>query len=474
MMMAPTSTVTPARLLRELGEWRRDDLPAYRALAERLRLLVLDGRLPVGTRLPAERELCGRLELSRNTVAAAYGLLREREYLESVRGSGSRLRLPEGSRGRADLVSPALIDFRKASFEAHPGVMDYYRRALEILPGEITDSGYDTRGLPMLREAIADHYTGRGLATDPEQIIVTSGAQHALHLVTRALLRPGDRALIEHPSYPHAFDTLSGAGARIVSSPIDPHGWDIEAAEETMRRHTPALAYVMPDFHNPTGRSLSETDRARLAQATARRGTTLIADETTAWLDIDRGDRSPLAGHGPGIVTLGSLGKVAWGGLRIGWIRAPRTVVERVLAVRSGVDLGTAIMEQIVGTLALRDTEVMVGFRRAQLRRNRDHLLGLLAEHFPEWSPHVVNGGMSLWQHTGGVSTLALAVAARAEGLAIVPGTRFGTDGGFDHHLRLPFGYSPDTLTAGIRALRRAADAVETHVPAGRASSAMI
>ncbi|RLP75049.1 PLP-dependent aminotransferase family protein [Mycetocola tolaasinivorans] len=460
MSPATPLPVSPARLVRELGDWQRPDQPTYRALAARIRLLLLDGRLAVDTRLPAERDLGARLGVSRNTIAAAYAALREAGYLTSVRGSGSRLCLPGGARGGADLGRTSAIDFRRATFTAYPGITDLYAEAVERIPAHIEESGYDIHGLPMLREAVAAHYVGRGIPTTSEQIIVTSGAQHALHLVTRALIRPGERVLIEHPSYAHAFDTLISGGARLLPQPIEPGGWDISATVDTLRRTRPAAGYVMPDFQNPSGASLAEEDRRTLARAATQSGTTLIVDETTSWLDIDRGERTGLAAFSGDVVTLGSLGKVVWGAMRIGWIRAPRPLVDRILAARSAVDLGTAILEQIVATLALRDIESVLGFRRTQLRDSRDHLVSLIREHFPEWTPHVVDGGMSLWQHTGQVSTLALADAARAEGLAIIPGTRFGVDGAFDHHLRLPFGYTHADLTAGVLALRRAADAV--------------
>ncbi|WP_030148716.1 PLP-dependent aminotransferase family protein [Mycetocola saprophilus] len=460
MSPATPPPVSPSRLVRALGDWQRPDQPTYRALAARIRLLLLDGRLAADTRLPAERDLGTRLGLSRNTIAAAYAALREAGYVTSVRGSGSRLCLPGGERGESDLLRTSAIDFRRATFTAYPGITDLYAEAVERLPDHINESGYDIHGLPMLREAIATHYVGRGIPTTPEQIIVTSGAQHALHLVTHALIRPGERVLIEHPSYAHAFDTLAAGGARLLPLPIEPEGWDVAAATELLRRARPSAAYIMPDFQNPSGASLTEEDRHALVRAAAQAGTTLIVDETTSWLDIDRGERTGLAALSRDVVTLGSLGKVVWGAMRIGWIRAPRPLVDRILAVRSGVDLGTAILEQIVATLALRDIDAVLGFRRTQLRDSRDHLVGLLNEHFPEWNTHVVNGGMSLWQHTGTISTLALADAARAEGLAIIPGTRFGVDGAFDNYLRLPFGYTNADLTAGVLALRRAADAV--------------
>ena len=168
-----------------LGDWRGPG-SAYEALAERVRLLMVDGRIPVETRLPAERDLADRLGLSRTTVAAAYRRLRDQDHLVSVRGSGSVARLPA-----IPVLSPALaeseyLDFTKAAPPALPWLTDLARQAVDDLPAHLGDAGYDTIGIPVLREAIAARYTARGLPTSPDQIMVTIGAQHAIALLAAA------------------------------------------------------------------------------------------------------------------------------------------------------------------------------------------------------------------------------------------------------------------------------------------------
>ncbi|BDZ55153.1 hypothetical protein GCM10025870_22260 [Agromyces marinus] len=251
-----------------IGDWRSGGGSAYRALAERIRLLILDGRIPVDTRLPAERDLAERLGLSRTTVTAAYRELREHRLLHSVRGSGSVARLPG-----APAILPAppaadYLDFSKAALPALPWLPEVARAAVDDLPAHLGDSGFDPIGLPDLRAAIADRYTARGLPTSPEQIMVTLGAQHAISLLSRALVGRGDRALIEAPTYPHAYEALRAAGARLVTVATSSHDAGADgfgAADEAsdlvraIGHANPVAAYLMPDFQNPTGRSSAPT-----------------------------------------------------------------------------------------------------------------------------------------------------------------------------------------------------------------------
>lgn len=448
-----------------LGAWRGDGGSAYRALADRIRLLVLDGRIPVDTRLPAERDLAERLGLSRTTVTAAYRELRDQHLLRSIRGSGSVARLPGAPAVLPVPPAADYIDFSKAALPALPWLPDVARDAVEALPGHLGDSGFDPIGIAELRTAIADRYTARGLPTDPEQVMVTLGAQHAIALLSRALVGRGDRALIEAPTYPHAYEALRVAGARLATVATAPHDAGPEgfgAADEAgdlvraMGHANPVAAYLMPDFHNPTGRSLDAAARERVLDAAARQGTVVIADETTAELDIDRGlDLKPLAAYGPAVMV-GSVGKTVWGGVRVGWIRADRSLIRRLLAVRSPGDLGTPILEQLIVTRLLDRMDDILDLRREQLRAGRDHLERRLAEAFPAWHVPHVDGGIATWVGLGAPVSSQLALAARTQGLIVAAGPRFGIDGAFERFLRLPICYDAETTDAAVQALARA------------------
>ena len=462
-------TLISARALDVMLDAWKGQAPAYSALADRIRLLILDGRIGLGVRLPAERDLAAQLGVSRTTVAAAYAQLRDAEYLSSVRGSGSVARQPLGTRAPSEVAETGLIDFGKASMPALPALAAAAEKAAQQLPGYFGRSGFDPVGLPVLRQAIADRYTARGLPTAPDQIMVTIGAQHAIALLARTLVGRGDRALVETPSYPHAFEALKAAGARLVPVPVTSHdGWDAEALEQAIQRTSPSVGYLMPDFHNPTGRSMPAEQRERVLALAAAHGTTLIADETMAELAIDEGERMlPFAAYGhpdTQAILVGSVGKTVWGGVRIGWIRADRSVIQRLVRVRSAGDLGTPILEQLIVTELLGDYDGILELRRRQLREGRDFLAAQLAQKLPEWEVPVAAGGLTAWVNLGAPVSSQLTLAARNEGLQIAAGPRFSTDGAFERFLRIPFSYpaaeterAVDALAAAWRTVGRVA-----------------
>jgi DNA-binding transcriptional MocR family regulator len=483
----PDAQLTARSLETLLGEWRGNGAH-YQALADRVRLLVLDGRIPIDTRLPAERDLAGRLELSRTTVTAAYRELREAGFVDSIRGSGSVTRLPGPVLvAAAPIGGDGMLDFTKAALPAASSLPAAARAAAEELPHFLPSSGYDPVGLPHLREAIAERYRARGLPTDPDQILVTVGAQAAIALIARTFLARGDRALIEMPTYPHATESLRLAGARLVPITVTPpaasgphpvggsggsggsggpdeaDGWDAETIEQTIRRANPALAYLIPDFHNPTGASMSPETRTRVMSAAAAQGTIVVGDETTADLDIDRvGEHLPIATYGTRhagdapVLLIGSASKSLWGGLRIGWIRADRPLIRKLLAAKPATDLGTPMIEQLVVARMLPHLPEIVEERRVQLRAGRDTVRRMLAETFPDWIVPDLHGGLAAWVGIGAPVSSALALGARNYGLLLAAGPRFGLDGAFERFLRIPITYSEDETARAIAALARA------------------
>ena len=482
-------TSGPAVSSRALGvlldSWRASSSPGYAALADRIRLLVLDGRLSVGTRLPSERDLATHLGVSRTTVAAAYAALRDAGHVTSLRGSGSVVRLPDQAAVRS--TRPAaegdVLDFTKAAMPAVDGIAEAAQRAAGRLGAYLSEPGYDTVGRPVLREAIAARYRARGLETSADQIVVTLGAQHAIALLARVLVGRGDRAVVETPGYPHAFEALRAAGARLapVSVTVD-DGWDESALLQTLRRTSPPVAYLMPDFHNPTGATMPEAQRVRVLEAAADEGTTVIADETMAELVVGgpRGASSagvgaaagagagalaaarplPMAAYGPA-VTIGSVGKSLWGGLRIGWIRAERPLVERLVRARSAGDLGTPVLEQLIVADLLGDMDGVLEARSRQLRHGRDRLVAGLRSAFPGWSVPAPAGGLTTWVGLGAPVSSQLVLAARRHGLLLAAGPMFGVDGAFERFLRVPYSYPDDETDRALAALAAAWDGID-------------
>ncbi|MFJ3028303.1 PLP-dependent aminotransferase family protein [Curtobacterium sp. NPDC087080] len=444
--MPPVSLSARAAALL-LADWRDGtDAPAYEALSDAVRVLVIDGRVPLGVRLPAERGLAEALGVSRTTVANAYARLRDDGFLVSLRGSGSVVHLPRDLAGRPDperlggVVPGDLLDLRKAALHAAPEVAEAVERAVRSVPAALAGIGYDTVGDPGLRAAIADRYTERGLPTDPSQVVVTIGAQHAIALLARVLVRRGDTVLVESPTYPHAHEAFREAGARLVGVPVDARaGWDAAALETTLRRTAPAVAYVMPELHNPTGATMTADTRRLLLDVAATTGTTVVADETMGELRIDGVGGPPLAALSPDVVMIGSAAKVFWGGLRIGWVRAAPELLQRLLLARPTGDLGTPVLDQLVAReLVPRTADVLEG-RRTFLRAGRDELVAGLRARLPEWDVPSPAGGLTTWVGLGRPVSSALVLAARAEGVLLASGGVFGPDGGFERFLRVPY-----------------------------------
>ena len=429
---------------------------------------MLDGRIAVGDRLPAERQLAGHLALSRTTVSAAYTTLREAGYLASTQGSGSVARLPGRSHLSLDAAPSTRLDLQKAALPATPYLADAAARAVQQLPAHLSGTGFDPVGLPVLRAAIADRYAARGLATSADQIMVTVGAQHAITLLARVLVERGDRVLVESPSYPHAYEALREAGGRFVTVPVTTEeGWDVEAMEQSIRRASPSLAYLMPDFQNPTGRVMPPDQRERMLQLAADHGTTVVADETMAELSIDEvAPRLPLAAHGPAVL-IGSVGKTVWGGVRIGWIRAEPTLISRLVRARPAIDLGTPILEQLIAADLLGSYDLVLADRRERLRAGRDALEHALATTFPTWRVPHVTGGLTTWVGLGAAVSSQLVLAARAQGLLLAAGPLFGVDGAFERFLRIPFTSTPEELPAVVEALDRAWNGLSRHPVSG-------
>jgi len=483
-----SGSLNPSSLARLLGEWNVGAAPAYRELADVVRLLVLDGRVPLDVALPSERALAATLGISRTTVTAAYSSLREQGFLSSGQGSRGRTCIPQasprGANGQANLssapglaVPDGILDLAYASLPASGEVVHRaFASALTELPALLPGFGYDALGVNPLREAIAGHYSAAGVPTTAQQILVTSGAQHALNIVLRTLAGRSDKVLVEHPSYPNAIDAIRAAGCRLVpvAMPAAPSaappaiqagspsggrpGWDMGALEAALMQQRPAMAYVVPDFHNPTGRLMSDAQRRRLVRAAAAAGTVLVVDETLRELNLDGVESTPLAAFSPAVVSIGSLSKSHWAGLRTGWIRADESLIQRFAAARTTMDLGGPVVEQLAAAHLVTALSEPLPARLATLRDNRDALLGLIAGHLPDWQGERPDGGLSVWCRLPAPISTALAVVAPDFGIRLAAGPRFGTGGAFEHDLRVPFTLPPEQLETAVLALRAAQD----------------
>ena len=456
--------------------------PAYLGLAEALVLVIGDGRIPLDTRLPSERELTDALGVSRTTVTRAYAVLRESGYAESRRGSGTFTRVPGGrSRAhdrallpRADTAGRT-IDLNCAAPSAPPGVARAYADAVAGLPAYLGGHGYFPAGLPRLQQAIAATYADRGLPTDPDQIMVTPGALSAVSIVAHALTGPGDRVLVESPVYPNATAALRRAGARLRPAPVDPDDWDLDTTAALLRQTAPRLAYLIPDFQNPTGHLMTDPQREQYAAALRRAHTIPVVDEAHQALSLDgRPMPRPFAAHAHDALTIGSASKSFWGGLRIGWIRAPHGLMERLTHTRVSMDLGAPVLEQLVLDRLLADSEQVLAANRARLRTQRDALVAAVRDRLPDWRFRTPSGGLALWCRLP--EPLATAVAREAEQhhVIVAPGPVFAAEGGLDRFVRIPWTRPADELTVAVDVLAEAWSTVRSRPGRGAGTPSRI
>ncbi|GIH04982.1 GntR family transcriptional regulator [Rhizocola hellebori] len=463
-----TVTVRGTQLARLLGRWHalpaRRRLPDYVALASAIRGLLADGRLPLGVRLPAERDLADALSVSRTTVSAAYRELRESGHLTSRRGAGSWTTLPNGHRVAGSGLWMAeddldLIDLSCAALGAPQEMMSAATAALADLPRYLGGAGYHPTGIGELRAAVADQYTARGLPTSPEQIMITNGVLHALDLVLRLLVPVGAPVLVESPTYPNALAALAGRRARVSTHGLDETGWDADLLLGSLRQTRPRLAYLIPEFQNPTGHLMPAPLREQLVATAQRAGTDLVIDESFVDLPLDGQPMPPAVAsfdrHGR-VLTIGGMSKPFWGGLRIGWVRASAPTVQRLAAARVGVDTAGPVLDQLVGVHLLAMADKVIADRRKQLANARDALLAAAAEHLPAWRITRPSGGVTLWAELDGPVSSALARAVESMGVRVAPGPRFGVDGTLERFLRLPFTQPIPELIDGVRRIAAA------------------
>lgn len=463
-----------------LAVWDDGDKPRYQALADRLQELADAGELPPGVQLPAERQLASTLSVSRGTVVRAYSVLREEGLATTRHGSGTVLGDDDVTPGSREahvaevlpsdsiysfLDTPVrpegIIDLRGAHW--NDGI-DLPSSALQAFDEDVRDllttPGYAVAGLPSLREALASHLTRCGLPTEPEEVLPTTGAMQAISLIAQLRLAAGDVVVTEEQSYPGALDAFRMLDAHLVGVEVGVDGAEIGQLQSALRRR-PALVYLQPSSQNPTGRTMPQPARTMLIDTLNETDTLVIDDVTMA--EMWWGDEPPpamLAAHPRApqerILTVGSLSKSIWGGLRVGWIRGSRPTITRLARLKASTDLSSSLLSQALACRLLPHHESIVSMKRTVLRERADLVTDLLTEHLPEWSWLPPQGGLSLWIDLGwGTSTEFGPYAARRD-VSIAPSTVHDVHGRSRHRLRLPVTRYPDVLSEAIPRLAMA------------------
>ena len=486
---------------------RGRERPLTEQMVEAFGSAISSGELPAGEKLPPTRQLAELAGVNHLTAVRVYRRLRELGLVTSQVGRGTFVRDAAGAlrdedseggkwqryvlppltpssgdramdemyrHSRARGLIPLSVGYPSA--ELFP--FDQMRRAMsEALASHDSDALQytDIAGLPDLVEQIAALSAARGAPEDPSDILITSGARQGLTLVARAVLRPGDAAACESPSFMGVLESLRATGARVLPVPVDEQGLDTDALEELLARQEIRLLALQTRCHNPTGSDLSAERRGRLLELARRHGFFILEDGIYADLRFEGTDPGSLRGEARGhVIYVDSLSKLVGGGLRVGWVASTGPVRERLLYEKRSDDMHTATLTQLALSRFLAAGEYQQHTQRARafylsrrdalLEATQEHLGGLVTMHEP-------GGGGHLW--------LTLAVSADEgelmteavrHGVTFVPGTAMIPEPGPGTHLRLSYGFlDPDKLAEGARRLGRAIRAVGEQAPVSAA-----
>jgi 2-aminoadipate transaminase len=331
-----------------------------------------------------------------------------------------------------------------------------------------------TEGYQPLREMIVRHAERYSLRITPDNVLITSGSQQALDLLGKILINPGDRILVESPTYLGALQAWSAYGAEYVAVPSDEHGM-ITGALEAALRVGPKFIYVLPNFQNPTGVTLSLERRRRLVELADRYGVPIVEDDPYGQLRFEgkhlpsisvldgRALHNGDAVYRGNVIYLSTFSKILAPGIRLGWVVAPPEVIGKLVQAKQGADLHTATFNQMVAYEVARegflDQHVKVICR--VYRERRDVMLAAMGEHFPHgvrWTRP--EGGLFLWVTLPhGMDSAKLLRVAIEQRVAFVPGEPFHPCGGGQNTMRLNFSNAtPEKIHEGIARLGRVLD----------------
>jgi GntR family transcriptional regulator / MocR family aminotransferase len=486
------------------------ETPLFVQISQALARDIARGRLRPGDAVPGTRSLAESLGVHRSTVVAAYAELAAQGWVATKPGGATYVATespePRPRRFAPELrdraltprapgypVSPALVESFALPTPA-PGSLPLWGGSpdLRLVPLEALSRAYRrvTRrrgrallgysshlaGHPDLRNAVARLVSSaRGLASDPEAVLITRGSQMALDLIARSLIEPGDVVAVEALGYPNAVNVFRRAGATIVPIPLDRSGLDVDALIAVSRQQRVRLVYVTPHHQYPTTVTLAPTRRLALLEHARRERIAIVEDDYDQEFHYDGRPVLPLASRDPhgNVIYVGTFAKILAPGLRLAFMVAPHGLIQRMTAERALIDRqGDAILECAIAEL-LEDGELQRHVRR--MRRvyhdRRDAFCGVLDRELG----HVLSyrrppGGLQLWADVApSVDIDAWQQRALERGVLFQAGRQFTLDGSPVHNVRLGYAYLDEKESA--LALRRLAECLPAPRRAARSRS---
>jgi DNA-binding transcriptional MocR family regulator len=448
--------------------------PLYRQLYDGIRDRILSGDLSDGDRLPATRELAGSLGLNRATITAAYELLEKDGLIRGHVGRGSFVKARPGARRweppprflipSVPSSSPVHISFATSRPSELLFPLDEFREAAREVIADSRLSSILQLGSPFgfepLRHYLLDRQGQARAAKPGDEILITNGCQQALDLLQRALVRAGDLVMIEDPVYPGLREVFQRSGARLAGIPVGDDGIDLDELRRAIRQERPKLLVVTPSFQNPTGATMPVAMRQEVLRLAFETGAVVVENDVYSDLRYAGPAVASLKqlDSGGEVVQVGSFSKVAFPGLRVGWMIGPQPIIARCAEAKQWSDLHTDHLSQAI-LLRFAERGSLDAHRQRVVAAGAERLAATLLaceRALPLGSEFTrPRGGMNLWVRLpGGVDTADLLARATREGVGYLPGKYFAVSRPEPSSLRLSFaGLSPEQISEGILVL---------------------
>jgi len=478
-------------------EWKpikQGNLPVYKQIADYMENRIMNGEYPSGTCLPSERFLASELGVNRGTVISAYDELHAVGLVTRVKGIGTvvnpdlagdgvQKRVPNWDKyvkgGFFHINNPLnqqiyrILQSNEDIVNFGVGELSQDLQPIKLMQAvhrsmEINDYlGYEQmQGNEKLRMTISHHLKKyRSIHSTPSSILITSGAQQALHLIIQCLLQPGDAVAIEDPSYAYSLPIFHSAGLKTYCLPVGDEGVDPDDIVALYKRHRIKMVFLNPIFQNPTGRTLSFERRKQIIHLSTHYGIPIVEDDPYSIIGYD--DEAPQntlksMDRDGAVLYISSLSKIVSSGLRIGWIVGPQPVINRLTDAKQQIDFGHPNYPQWIAErlLSAEGFEAHLIQLRKQLKLKRDLIIEALRRELgDEMEITMPEGGIHLWcKLKGDWDEAALFKESIRRGVVFAPGTTLGSNGKF-----IRFTYSRadlDRIAEGVRRFAEAAGAV--------------
>jgi len=485
---------------------RDSTVPIYLQISGGIKELILAGRLPEGFRLPPERRLARSLGVNRSTVLAAYRELKTDALVDAHVGRGTMV-LPR----RPDplpAVPPQPIPWRQLAREGGQKTQDPLVRdllelaertniislsvglpAAELLPLDLVRrmmaSLTEEIGAPLLlhspterltgfREAVCELLVARGIQCSPPEVLITSGSQQGLDLVSRAFLEPGDAVVVEEPSFFGALQVFRRIPVRLLGVPVDGEGMRTDVLEALLGRQRPKLIYTLPTFQNPSGALMSLPRRRHLLELAYRFQVPVLEDDPYAELRYDGAPLPSLAAldEHAHVLYLSSFSKALFPGLRVGFVAAPRAAIRQLALAKQAMDLHSCTVGQFVLERFIREGHYARHLKtvRGHYKHRRDVMDAALRHEAPQgvsWTKPT--GGFYFWcRFPKGISQARLLAKAAERRVSYLPGDACFPAEPLDNYLRLNFTFpAPEHIGEGVKRLMDAVRSAASKRPVG-------